>query len=82
MENDAGRKALPRAQAADAMPEVDAIDAACADNRTCMSGENHGFPLTQRDDLGARLHARALFRHDEFAAHEIAAGLGQEDRRL
>ena len=47
-----------------------------------MDGEGHGIALPQRHDLGAALHARALFGQDELAAGEVHAGLGEQNRDL
>ena len=47
-----------------------------------MDREDDGIALAQRHDLGARLHARALLGQHEFAAGEVPAGLGQQDRDL
>src|SRR5215469_13796765 len=45
-------------------------------------GEDDGIALLQRDNDGARLHARALLGHDEFAAGELAARFGEQDGEL
>ena len=47
-----------------------------------MDSKNHRIALGERHHFGAALHARALFGQHEFAAGEILAGLGQQDRHL
>jgi len=49
---------------------------------TLIDGENHGVPLTQRDDLHTLLASRCTFSHHELAAEKILTGLGQQDRDL
>ncbi len=73
MEDDAERLAMAATHAADAVPHIDAIDAARALHRTVLDGENHGVALAQRYDFRPRLHARPLFGQHELAAGEIAA---------
>ena len=73
---------MPRANAADAVPKVDPIHTARALHRTLMDGEDNRVTLPERHDFRPRLHARPLLGHHEFAAREIAAGFGQQDRDL
>ena len=42
------------------MSHVDAIGAPHAPDRAMVDGEDHALSLTERDDLGPRLHARPL----------------------
>src|SRR3954447_19867752 len=72
----ANRMAFAGTEAADAVAQVDAIKSAAALDRTVMHRKRHGVALTQGHHLGARLHARALLGQHEFAAREIAPGLG------
>src|ERR1700679_2424922 len=46
------------------------------------SRENNSVTLTERHDHRSALHARALLRHDELAAGEVCAGLGQQNSQL
>lgn len=82
VEDDADRVTIPRAHAADTMPEVDPIHPARALDRALMDGEDDRIPLPKGHDLGAGLHARPLFREHELAAREVPFGLGQEDGDL
>jgi Arc/MetJ family transcription regulator len=66
---------VPGAQAAHAMAHIDAIAAARALHRAMMHRENDAIAAAERHDLGARLHAWALLREQEFAASEIAPRL-------
>src|SRR5688572_21983786 len=67
---------------ADAMAQIYPIDAALSTHRPVVHGEYRSMALAQRHDLRARLHPRALLGDDEFAAGEVASGLGQQDRDL
>ena len=70
------------AEAADAVPEVDAVSSLCALNRPVVDGESDRIALAQWHDFSAALHARALLRENEFATREIPSGLGEQDRDL
>jgi hypothetical protein len=74
--------AAARSDAAHAMAEIDAIDAARPGDRPMMNRENNSATLAKGHDFGARLHAWPLLRHDEFSALEILARLGQQNRDL
>ena len=82
VENDTERMTMSRANAADAVPQVDAIHAARALHRTMMDGEDNGVTLPKRHDFRPRLHARPLLGHHEFAAREVTFGFGQQDGDL
>ena len=82
MKNHAQRMALTAANATHAMAKIDTVRAASALNRTTVDREDHGVTLTQRDDLGPRLHARSLLREHELAAGEICSGFRQQNRDL
>src|SRR6184192_1934653 len=71
MEDDPQSMPMPCSQAADAVPEIDAIGAAGPFHRTMMHGEDHRIPLLQRHDLNAGLHPRTLLGQDELAAREV-----------
>ena len=53
MEDDAGRKAVAGSQAADAVPQVHAVNSVRALHRPVMHGEHNGFPVLQWYDFGA-----------------------------
>src|SRR5438477_299311 len=78
VKDDAGRAALARAQHADTVAHVDAVDAAGALHRAVMHGDHRGVALAQRQHARTRLHARALLGHHELAAAEVAARLRQQ----
>jgi hypothetical protein len=59
------------AQAADAVPEVDAVVALRASHRLVVNREGDRITLSKRNDLGAALHAR-LFGQDELPSREKA----------
>ena len=70
------------AQAADAVPEVDAVVALRASHRPVVNREGDRITLSKRNDLGAALHARPLFGQDELHSREIRARLREKDRDL
>ncbi len=72
----------PAVYVADAMAQVDSIITSNAFDRPLMYGEHYGVALFQVDDLGARLHTRALLGEDELAPGEVLAGFRQQDRHL
>src|SRR5258708_37849611 len=82
MENDADCMPVPRPDAADAVPQVYAISAARTLHGTIVNRENNAVSLTERHDHRPALHARALLRHDELAAGEVRAGVGQQNSQL
>lgn len=79
---DAEREALAPANFAHAMAHFDAVGAACSGSRCFVDREHDRVTHPQRHDMRARLHSRALFGQDEFAAVEIDFRLGQQDRHL
>ena len=82
MENDADGMTVPRSDAADAVPQVHAIHTARALHGPVVNRENNAIALTERHDHRPDLHARALLRHDEFAASEVLAGVRQQNSQL
>ena len=64
------------------MAHLDPIVTASARNRSLVDGEDHGFPLAQRNHLASRLHARTLLDDHELAAGEIGPGRREQDRNL
>ena len=76
------RVTVPAANATHAVPQVDPVRAARAPDRAMMNGEDHSVALTQRDDLGSRLHAGPLLGDHELAAREVPRRLGQQDGKL
>ena len=77
MEDDTDRVAVSRAQATDAVPEIDPVHPARALHRALMNREDHGVSLSQGHDLDPGLHARALLGEDQLSAGEVAIGLGE-----
>src|SRR4051794_31701029 len=80
VEDDADRVTEAGPDPADAVAQIDPIGTARPLYRAVMHGEHHGVTLAQRNHLGTRLHSRPLLGQHEFAAAEIPAGLGQQDR--
>ena len=72
MKDDADGVAPAGAQTADAVAQVDTVRAARALHRAMMHGEGDRVALSERDNLGTRLHARPLLGEHELAALEIA----------
>ena len=64
------------------MPKIGPIHAPSTFNGTIVDGEDRSITLPKRDDLGPRLHARALLRYYELAPCEVNFGLRQQDRDL
>src|SRR5258707_10170682 len=64
------------------MSMFDTIRAASPLRRAIAHRKYRQISLPQRQDFHSRLPARALLRHDELTAFEIAAGLGEQDRCL
>jgi hypothetical protein len=82
MKDDPQRVAAAGAQAAYAVPEIDAIGTPRTLDWTVADGKDHAVAAPEGDDFRTRLHARPLLGEDEFAASEIGAGLFQQDRDL
>ena len=82
MEDDPERVPRARPDAADAVPQADAEIASRAAHGPLAHSEDHPFALSERLDLGPRLHARALLDDDQFAAREIDPRPAQQKRDL
>jgi hypothetical protein len=82
VENDAGCVALPRAQAANAVPQVDPVGAPRPLNRAMVHGKRYSIPLAQGYYLRSRLHPRTLFREHKLAAGEIPFRFGEKEGHL
>lgn len=82
MEDNAQRVPIPAMQAAHTVTHVDAIAAPGASYGAVVDCEGDGVAVLQRNDVDPALHSRALFGEDEFAAGEILAGYGEQDRDL
>jgi hypothetical protein len=82
VKNDAERVAVAGANAADAVPEIHAIQTFLTLHGAMMNCEYHTVALPERHNYWSRLHARTLLRHHEFAAREIFVGFGQQDGEL
>src|SRR3569623_1039874 len=80
VEDDAERVPQPRAHAADAMAQVDAIIALRAFDRPVMNREDDGIALPERHDFGAALHARPLLGQHKLDAGEVFVRTRQQDR--
>src|SRR5262245_58536158 len=65
VENDAERMTMSRPDAADAVPEIDAIRAASARHGTMMNRKYNAITLAKRHNDRPRLHPWPLFRHHE-----------------
>ena len=77
VENDAERMTMSRPDAADAVPEIDAIRAASARHGTMMNREHNTITLAKRHNDRPRLHSRPLLRHHEFATGKVVVGFRQ-----
>ena len=73
VKNQPERMSVSAPQPAHAVPHVHPVNPARALHRPVMDREDHAFALDQRNDLGARLQARALLGENEFAAREVMA---------
>jgi len=82
VEDDPDCVAHTGADAADTVAKIHAVVALRAPDWPVMDGEGHRITLLQRYDLGAALHARALFGQHELATGEVGAGLGEQNRDL
>jgi hypothetical protein len=67
VKDDANGMTLSRTQAADAVPEVDAVGASRALYGPVVNREGHGVTLAELNDLRSRLHTGTLLREHEFA---------------
>ena len=74
MKNHAQGMAVTGANPAHAVAKIDSVRAPSALNGTKVDREDHCVTLTQRDNLGPRLHARSLFRQHKLAAGEVCSG--------
>src|SRR5579863_10473812 len=70
MEDHADRMPPAGTKPADAVAHIDTIGAARPPHRADMHSKGDAVTLAKRHDLGARLHARALFGQHELAAFE------------
>src|SRR5262245_30233568 len=82
MEDDAHGVPQARADATDAMPEVDAVGALRALDRPVVNSEGHRVALLQRHDFGPALHARSLFRQYKLTAGKIPTRLRKQNGNL
>ena len=82
VKDDPDRVAVPRANAADPVPEIYSVPPATPLHRPVVDSENDGVTLSQRHDLSPRLHPRTLFGHDELTTGEVSSGFGQQDGNL
>src|SRR5262245_13252935 len=73
---------MSRANAADAMPEVNAIDTASTLHRAMMNCEHKAVSLAKRNNDWPRLHTRPLLGHHEFTASKVLIGTGQQNGEL
>ena len=72
VEDNAECVTLPRAQAANPVPQVYPVGAPRSLNRAMMHGECYAITLAHGYYLRPRLHARTLFGEHKFAAREIS----------
>src|SRR6516164_4064827 len=82
MEDHTERMAVPGAQPAHAVTEVDAVHPTRAGHRPMMDGEDHRIAAPQWHDLGPRLHPGSLLGEDELTAREVLTRLRQQNRHL
>ena len=82
MEDDAYGMAMPRADAADAVPQIHPVDTPCALHGAIVDREYSAIALSKGQNDGAGLHTRSLLRHHEFPACKVRAGFGQQNREL
>src|SRR5687767_10583649 len=73
VEDDAEGMAMTRAEPADAVAEIDAVDTACPLHGARVDREHDSVALRERDHHCPRLHAGPLLGHHELAALENAA---------
>nr|WP_259997150.1 hypothetical protein [Leisingera sp. M523] len=82
MEYDAKRVPCTAVQPAHTVAHVYAIGALGPAHRSVAHGKDHGVTLSQGQDLGPALHARALLRQHELTADEVPARLREKDGNL
>jgi hypothetical protein len=82
VKDDAQGMAMAGADPADAMAQINAVEAARPLHRPVMHSKSHRVALSERHHFGPRLHARPLLGQHEFAATEIAAGFREQNRNL
>ena len=70
------------ADLADAMAQINPVEAARPLYRPVMHSKSHRIALPERHHFGPRLHSRPLLGQHEFATGEIAARFRQQDRDL
>src|SRR5262249_38326658 len=74
--------AMPGVNAAHSVPEIHPVCAPLSLYWAVMDREHYRIALAQRGHHRPRLHERPLLGQDEFAAGEVASGLGQQDGEL
>ena len=82
VKDDSEGEAFAASDPAHAVAQIDAIGPARPLHGAVAHGEDDPVALRKRRDLRARLHARALLGQHEFAAAEIMARLGEQNRDL
>ena len=82
MKDDTKNKPPSAPDCRDAVAHLRAVDAASARDRPVIDSKSDGVSPVERDDMGARLHARTLLGQQEFAAFEVFSGRRQQDRDL
>jgi hypothetical protein len=82
MENDADCMTMSRPDAADPVPEIDAIHATVTLHRAIVNCEHNAISLSKRHHYWPRLHTRPLLGHHEFAAREVFVGFRQQNGEL
>ena len=73
MKNDPHSMAMTRAQAADAMTQINPVNPAFTLNRPMMHSKYDSIPLSERNDFRTGLHTQPLFRQYKLAARKITA---------
>src|SRR5262249_10597697 len=82
VKDDPKRVPVAAADPAHPVPEINAIHAASAADRTMVDRKNDPVTLPQRHDLSPGLHPRPLLREDELATREVLLRLGQQNGYL
>lgn len=75
VENNPQRQAPARPDGRNPVPHLRPVDPPGARHRALVHREGDGVALVERNDMGARLHPRALFGQHEFPALKVPAGL-------
>lgn len=75
VKDDTERVATTRSQPAHTVPQIHPVDSTRAAHRPVPDGKDDGVAASERDDLGPRLHSRALLDQNELASREIDPGL-------